>query len=370
MTSEPSRESDLPRVAPKTPIKSVFLGVALSALTLLLLLAVWRLSDQLLIVFAAVLSAVAINALIERMRTRWRIPRAVALSIFLVGAVLIGAGLATLLGTRVYSQFDELGERLPVALDALESWFTDRELVAPLGIQLQQIRENGLEAPSLAADPESSTRGILRAFQTTFGSLSAGVLWLVLTVYLILEPSLYRRGTMKLIPHRFHEQAKELLDGWQSALSWWVVGRLTSMLIVGVLTTIGLLALGVSLPLALGVLAGMLSFVPFLGPLVATVPATLIGLLDSPRTAVWVLALFGLIQVLESYVITPKIERETVSVPPALMIVGQVLGGVLLGLGGVMFATPLLVTAVVLIQVIYIKGILGTETEVWGSHGL
>ncbi len=140
------------------------------------------------------------------------------------------------------------------------------------------------------------------------------------------------------------------------------------MAIVALLTSAGLTAAGVPLPLVLGLIAGLFSFVPFLGPIASVVPAALVALTESATTLVYVLIVFAVVQALESYLITPLVERRTVSVPLFPLIAAQLVAGSLLGIAGIMFATPMLLALTIAVQIVYQKRILGEEPEMWGVH--
>jgi predicted PurR-regulated permease PerM len=130
------------------------------------------------------------------------------------------------------------------------------------------------------------------------------------------------------------------------------------MCVVGVLTAIGLWALGVPFVLSFAVLAAGLDFIPNIGPVISAVPAVLVALLQSPMTALWVAVLYLAIQVLESYILAPIVQHRAVDLPPALLISSQVLLAVLLGVPGLLFATPLTVVLLVLVRRLYIADFL------------
>ena len=153
---------------------------------------------------------------------------------------------------------------------------------------------------------------------------------------------------------------REVLAAVGSTLRWWLWGKLLGMLVIGVLTTLGLWRLGVPLALTLGLLAALLTFIPNIGPILAVIPA---ALLDSPAKALYVLGLYLPIQTVESYLITPLVQRLTISMPSALTITAQLVLGVLLGAMGVVLATPLTAAAVVLMKMLYVEDALGGADE-------
>jgi predicted PurR-regulated permease PerM len=135
------------------------------------------------------------------------------------------------------------------------------------------------------------------------------------------------------------------------------------MLFIGLLTWIGLYFIGVPLALTLGLIAGLLSFIPNFGPIFSAIPAILLAFINSPTSALYVLALFVGVQIIESNIVTPLIERRTVELPPVLTVVSQLALAVLFGAVGLILATPILAVVMVLVQTIYIQDILGEETE-------
>jgi predicted PurR-regulated permease PerM len=154
----------------------------------------------------------------------------------------------------------------------------------------------------------------------------------------------------------------------ENALIWWMVGRFSSMAVVGIMTMIGLWILGIPLPFTLGVIAAVLSFIPNIGPIISVIPALLLALLDSPSKVLYVILLYIGIQTVESYIITPLIQKRAVSLPPALLISVQIMIGVLLGAFGLILATPLMVVIIVLVQTIYIQDIIGDKVTVLGER--
>ena len=135
------------------------------------------------------------------------------------------------------------------------------------------------------------------------------------------------------------------------------------MLFIGVLTWVGLSIIGVPLALTLGLIAGLLSFIPNFGPILSAVPAILLAFIDSPTSALYVLALFVGVQLIESNLVTPMIERQTVELPPVLTIVSQLALAVLFGAVGLILATPILAVVMVLVQTLYIQDVLGDEPD-------
>jgi predicted PurR-regulated permease PerM len=158
-------------------------------------------------------------------------------------------------------------------------------------------------------------------FCSSFGVLGVLYVVLVLGIFFIASPSIYINGLLlKLVPTRARSEAENILKEIGHTLTKWLKGKIFSMFVVFVLTAIGLLILGVPLWSVLSLVAGLLSFVPNFGPIIALVPAVLFGSIESSITALLILVLYTLVQVLESILITPKIQRQLINIPPALML--------------------------------------------------
>ena len=198
---------------------------------------------------------------------------------------------------------------------------------------------------------------------TTFGAVAAVFIVLATGLYLAARPEIYVEGVIRLFPPRRRRQAGELLAEIGHILQRWLVGQLAAMVAVGTLTYIGLTILGVPLALGLAVLTGLLEFVPYIGPVVAAIPALLIAFTEDATLALWVLGLYLLVQGAESYLITPLVQQRAVYLPPALLILVQVLMGVLFGFLGILLATPLAAVALVAVKRLYVEGVLGDEVE-------
>jgi len=183
----------------------------------------------------------------------------------------------------------------------------------------------------------------------------------LLSIYLASEPGFYVHGFTKLFPKSRRDRVREVLAPIGEMLGRWLIGKAASMLFIGLMTWIGLSIIGVPLALTLGLLAGLLSFIPNFGPIISALPALLLAFIDSPITAVYVLGLYIGVQLIESNIVTPLIERETVELPPALTIIFQLSLAALVGGLGLVLATPLLAVIMVLVQMVYIQDVLGDK---------
>jgi predicted PurR-regulated permease PerM len=183
------------------------------------------------------------------------------------------------------------------------------------------------------------------------------VLVLFMAVLFAAQPNLYVRGTLRLVPKHKRDRLAEVMHRVGQTLRRWMLGQLGLMLFVGVTSTLGLWLLDVQAALALGLLAGLLTFIPFLGPVIAAVVAVLVSLSDGPLTAAWVALLYIGIQTMEG-LLEPLVQQKTVYLPPVLLLMSQLALGVLVGLVGVVLATPLAAALMVMVQMLYVEDVL------------
>jgi predicted PurR-regulated permease PerM len=181
----------------------------------------------------------------------------------------------------------------------------------------------------------------------------------IIGLYLAAQPEMYAGGIKRLLPLRYRARAGEVLGVLDEALGRWLIGRCGLMLVNGGLTAAGLWLLGMPLALTLGLLAGLLNFVPNFGPVIAALPAVLIAFLQGPQQALYVALLYVTVQMLDGYLLTPLVDRRSVELPPALTISAQVLLGLLFGFVGLLVASPLAATVMLLVKMLYIEDVLG-----------
>lgn len=316
------------------------------------LLLLWYAAEVLLLVFAAVLLAVFLRGLSDLLSKRINLSAGWSLAIVTLTIVAVLAGTVWLLAPRISAQVDQFSEYLPRAVEQL------RARLSQYGWGRRMIAE----VPNLT-DVVVGRGGVLaRAtgiFSGVFGVVVNALIVLFVGLYLAVEPRLYTNGLVRLVPIGHRARALEILSALGHTLRRWIVGRLVLMLLNGVLTALGLWLLGVPLALTLGILAGLLNFIPNIGPVIAGVPAVLIALMQSPQQAFYVFILYVVLQSLDGYVLTPLVQRRTVELPPVLTITAQVLLGVLLGTLGVLLATPLTAVALVLVKMLYVEDVLG-----------
>lgn len=343
----------LPTEAPRSSIHLLLIGTAIVIGCLLL----WQLSNLLLLIFGAVLFAVLLRALSGLIEEKTPLGDKGALAVAGLVVLLLVGGFAFLLGNQVQAQIADLAGRLPGLIDRIG----DR-----LGVEnaqswvMNKVRDVIADS-SIVADLAGYSSSLAGILGNTLLVLTAGV-------YLAISPALYRNGVLKLFPAKPREQASETVSAVGGALKLWLVGQLAAMVLVGFLTGLGLWLLGIPSALTLGLAAGLLEFVPFIGPILSAAPAIAIGLAEGPSTAMWVAGLYIAIQQVEGNLITPLIQKRAVDLPPALTIFAIVAFGILFGTLGVLFATPLCVVLFVVVKKVWLRDTLHEDTDVPGQE--
>ena len=334
-------------------VRRVLIVLGLAAVFFL----VWQLRILLLMLFGAIVVASIFRAVADLICKYTRLSNGIstALSIILVLGSL--AALIAVFGAHVGSQVQSLRETLPAAWKALE----------------QRIGDIGLSAQldKLVATVTSPGGGSLSGFGRTLISIGGGLADLIVVIfagiYLATQPNFYRMGAIKLVPPLRRKVAAEAMLESERALRLWLKGQAIAMVVVGLLTGLGLYALGMPSAFTLGLLAGVLEFIPFAGPIIAAVPAILLAMAVSPELALWVGLLYLAVQQFEGNLLTPLVQQYAVDLPGAVMLFALIGFGSLFGTLGVILAAPLAVVTMVLVKRLYVIETLDTPTPIPGE---
>ncbi|WP_372398631.1 AI-2E family transporter [Azospirillum sp. HJ39] len=308
-------------------------GVAALALFL------WKISGTLLLIFTGVLFAILLQRLAGYVGRATGLGHGWSLAIVLVVlAALVGGGV-WLMGTSMAAQVDQLQQQVGKAMGMLpDTW-------------RQRIVDQGKEWPWMN-QLSSFASGLVYI-------VGDGVVVMFAALYLAASPGVYKRGVVLLVPPRGQERATEVMEVAGDSLWKWLIGQLVAMALVGTMIGVGLWLLGIPSALALGMVAGLLEFIPLVGPFLAAVPALLIAFAQSPQDALWVAGLYLVIQQIEGNLVTPILQKQVVDLPPVVTIGAIAAGGVLFGIMGMFLATPIAVVVLVLVNLLYIEDKLG-----------
>jgi len=381
--------------------RDVLRATALVTGYLLGLTVLWVARELFLTAFLGVLFGLAVGAGAAQL-TRLRIPRGLGAALIVFGFVAALYGIGATIAPTLQEQGVLLRTRVPEAVDRIQGWLNARPGFASLLLGPREDRQArntlpsgpgprlpsggagravpavpggtaGVVVPTAgSASPQISTIGqrvtaelggatrYLFPFLSSTVTVAAGIfLILVLAIYVGADPHLYHSGLMHLFPHGARDTAGAVLTRVATVLRKWLVTQLLAMVLIGVVSTITLSLLHVKAALALGLIAGLLEFVPTLGPIMAAIPAIAMGFLDSPEKAVSVALAYLVIQQLEGHLLIPMLMKEGMDLPPALTIVTQGVMALLFGFLGLMVAVPLLAAVIVPVKLLYVQGVLG-----------
>lgn len=302
----------------------------------------WRMRDAIAIGFGSVLLAVGWLGLAAIIHRRTGCPPRLAVGLVIVASVAVIAGVVWVFQAAIADQYAELVRQVPVSIHAMLEKLSAYPLGRTLLAEIGAISHNG--ASEAAASAVSSGLGqISRSFTYALIMLFGGV-------FLALDPERYRKGLLKLAPPSRREAVSSLMRHLTVALQRWLASRLVVMAAVGVLASIGMWALQIPAPFALGLTGAILTFIPFIGALLAMAPAMVIGFARDPMMVVWVALLFWAVHFIEGTFITPYVQDKAVDIPPVLSIFSTLVFTLLLGPIGVVLAAPLTVVVIVLVD--------------------
>jgi len=332
--------------------------VAIAALAAVAIVAVWRLSDVVMLAFGAALLALLLRALAHQISRATRLPEAWAVAVVLLVLLAVVGGAGWLFGSQIATQFDLLAKDLPQSLSQLLHDFGDSAWGSWLLGQAHGMNVTGVTG-QLAGY-------LATAFSSFFRTVAYGTVLVFAALYFAAQPARYRDGLLLLVPREHRARAGEVLALMGTTLRRWLLGQSITMAVVGTLTGLGLLLLGVPAPLALGLIAGVFAFVPYVGPVMASAPGILMAATQGPMETVYVIAVYAGIHFVEGNLITPLVQAEAVELPPVLTLFATVVFGLLLGPIGVLLAAPLTVVLLVGVNALYLEGVLG-EKPAWPS---
>ncbi len=330
-------------------IKRCFIALAI----LLLPLLVWYLFDVLLIAVGALLLAELLGLGAEPL-IRWlRVPARIALAASGLVIFVVFAGTAYMFGSRMVGEAQELVERAQ----------------SGQGNIVRSIQGSGLGKFVLdhMRDNIDLSGVIPHAFTLSAGLIGGIVVAVVSGVFFAAQPDVYVSGLIQLFPPSLHQRAADTIRRVGAALRLWLLGQLLQMVLIGLLSTIAALLIGLPSPWALGLIAGMAEFVPFVGPIISAIPAILVAATQSLHAVLWTILAYTVIHQLEGHIVVPFVQRYMFVIPPAVTLLGIVAIGSLFGMMAIPLASPLAVVIFVVIKKLYLRDTLGEPGAVPGD---
>jgi predicted PurR-regulated permease PerM len=373
--------------------------------------------------FLGVLFGLAVSSGVDWLG-RFKIPRGAAAATIVFGFIALLGGLVAWTAPILREQSQELRVKLPQAIDNIDKWMASNR-GGMLGSMLSGGRATAQAADAVTPDSRAGAGGrgaeppqtappeppkpaveraaegadsaagqraatpaatapagggglrermsgaLSRVWQYAFGFLSstlsaiAGlVLVIFLTIYIAADPALYHRGLMHLFPHRSRGRAGEVLTAIAITLRRWLRTQFIAMLVIGAVTTVSLLVLGIPAAIPLGILAGLFEFIPTVGPILSAVPAITMGFIDSPEKALTVAIVYAVIQFAENHLLIPMLMKEGMDLPPALTILAQALMALIFGFMGLLVAVPVLAATMVAVKMLYVEGVVGDDVDI------
>lgn len=335
-------------IAQKHATRHMVVAIGLFALAAV----IWTVADALAIAFGGIVLASVLLSLSRPLSRKTGLGKRWSLTIVVVGLLAIATALCLLFGNEVADEFRELQRRLPEAARKVAEWLGN----SPAGkMAVDSIRHAGENTEAL-----SQAGAMLGSVVGATGTL---LLIVFLGIYFAADPELYRNGAVRLVTPARRPQVTRALDDAGAALRKWLVAQVIAMVAVGALTGVLLGIVGVPLALSLGVLAGVLEFVPVIGPILAAVPGVLLAFSLGPNTAFYVALIYVGVQQIESNVITPLVQRWASKLPPVIGLLAIVVCGLLFGVPGVIFAMPMAVVTMVLVKDLYVEDTLEKPTR-------
>ncbi len=293
---------------------------------------VWQLAQALLVIFAGLIFAAGLQGGERLLGKIWPSPRWLRLTIVVLTFVAVVAGFVAFAGVSLATQSQQLQDTLNAQASQLS------RLARDFGFH---VGRRGDVVAALKAQVGMQLGQVTLLLGSALSALGGVLLAVTLGIYVAADPRLYERGIEWLTPEASRDQVGRTLAQMGYVLRRWVLGRLIIMLIEGIVMFVGLSLTGVPLAALLGLVAGLLAFVPTLGAIIAGVLIVAVGFSAGVTTGLWSVAIYLIVILFEGNVLTPVIEKRTVDLAPAVVLAAQLLFGVLFGILGVALADPL-----------------------------
>ncbi|HEU4954897.1 MAG TPA: AI-2E family transporter [Gemmatimonadales bacterium] len=387
-------------VTPGWPSRDILRAAAIVAAVYIALRLLWVGRSVFLVGFFGILIGIVLSAGVDRLQ-RFRIPRGLgaALIVLLVLGALTGVGFIA--APQIGEQMGEIRRQIPEAIDRVEQWLQRRgggvaQIIeaasdtgsGTVGSEADTTKQEGASRgdtdggqqpgqqgggevdlrQSLNQQLAGAARHFFAFFSSTVSVLGGLILLLFVAIFVASDPGMYHRGLMHLFPHPARERAGEVLSKTATTLRRWLLMQMIAMLVIGGVTTVTLLLLGIKGAIALGIIAGLLEFVPYVGPILSAVPAVGMALVDGPEKVIWVIIAYTAIQQIEGLVLQPMLMKEGLELPPVVTILGQALFSLVFGFMGLLLAVPLLASVMVPVKLLYVRDVVGDEVTVPGDE--
>lgn len=337
------------------PVTRVINEVRISTATIIKIVAVvvvlvllWTIKEVLGILFVALVFASALDPWVDTLR-RYRIPRGLSiLAVYILLLAAVGFVIAIVIPPLV-SQISDIAGSFTDIVPQLESFY--RRITQDTDASMFNEIQRGLL--NLSSNLTNLTTGVFGAVTGVFGGIVTFLLVLVITFYMTIEEDGIKKFVRSIAPIKFQPYLVQKANRIQIKMGGWLRGQLILMCIIGVLSYIGLLLLGVKYALVLAVIAGLAEFIPFIGPIIAAIPAVFFAYADSPWKALGVIIFYTLLQQLENQILVPKVMQRAVGLNPIVVISAMLVGAQIAGVVGIILAVPAATIAWIFIEDIF-----------------
>jgi predicted PurR-regulated permease PerM len=343
--------------------RTVYVSIGLIFALVLASYLVYQIAVVVLVLLLTLLFSVIISAPVDYLERRG-VSRGLGTLAVFGSLVLVLWILGVALAPTVADQASELWETFPELLENAQ------DLAGRLSSALGLGTSFGLDSLDVVDSARNFFSGGALTTVANVGASVASVLSYVVviviaTIYAVARPRPLVNGFVALFPAGRRQEVREILADMYGTVQRWFVGQLGSMLVIGVLSSVALYLIGVPFALLLGIFSGLVSFIPFVGPLISVIPPVLLALIGTPVDALWVVLAYAIIQTIESYLLQPLIMSRAVSLHPAVVMFALLIMGTLFGLVGVLLAVPLVATLHVLLRELWIERMdsLGTDSK-------
>lgn len=330
----------------------VWITVGITTFAVIIVFIIFRTFNAFLLVLAASLIALFFSAVSGRIKMWTGLKNGVSLALTIALMVVVVGLFFWLVGAEAQNQYKEMQEAVPVIIDNAQSYLNKSDVGQKVSQYISDIENQKKVLPFLQ-----------NFFKSSFGVFGDLYIVIFLALFISISPFDYINGAVNLVPRRGKVKAKHLFTEIGFNLKKWIKGAIISGLSVFIMSAVGLLILGVDMWLILAISAGLLNVIPNFGPIIAMIPAVLVALLTSPTQALMVAGLYLTVQIIESNLITPNVQKKLLNTPPALLILFQVLMGTLTGGWGIVLAVPMLVIVITMVKHLYLDNNMGIETE-------
>lgn len=330
----------------------VWITVGITTFAVIIVFIIFRTFNAFLLVLAASLIALFFSAVSGRIKMWTGLKDGVSLALTIALMVVVVGLFFWLVGAEAQNQYKEMQEAVPVIIDNAQSYLNKSDVGQKVSQYISDIENQKKVLPFLQ-----------NFFKSSFGVFGDLYIVIFLALFISISPFDYINGAVNLVPRRGKVKAKHLFTDIGFNLKKWIKGAIISGLSVFIMSAVGLLILGVDMWLILAISAGLLNVIPNFGPIIAMIPAVLVALLTSPTQALMVAGLYLTVQIIESNLITPNVQKKLLNTPPALLILFQVLMGTLTGGWGIVLAVPMLVIVITMVKHLYLDDNMGIETE-------